>query len=49
MLYLEPDRVKTLRRQLESFMDRYVYPNEDRFYKRSRGTQTQEVFTQSEF
>jgi alkylation response protein AidB-like acyl-CoA dehydrogenase len=33
MLYPESDRVKALKRQLESFMDRYVYPNEERFYK----------------
>jgi len=33
MLYQESSRVKTLKRQLESFMDRYVYPNEERFYK----------------
>jgi acyl-CoA dehydrogenase len=33
MLYPESDRVKALKLQLESFMDRYVYPNEERFYK----------------
>jgi len=33
MLYQESSRVKTLKRELESFMDRYVYPNEERFYK----------------
>jgi acyl-CoA dehydrogenase len=33
MLYPESDRVKALKLQLESFMDRYVYPNEERLYK----------------
>jgi acyl-CoA dehydrogenase len=33
MLYPETDKVKALRRRLESFMDRHVYPNEERFYK----------------
>ena len=33
MLYPESDRVKALKRRLESFMDRHVYPNEERFYK----------------
>lgn len=31
MLYPESDKVKALKRRLESFMDRYVYPNEERF------------------
>jgi acyl-CoA dehydrogenase len=33
MLYPESDRVKAFRRYLESFMDRRVFPNEERFYK----------------
>jgi acyl-CoA dehydrogenase len=33
MLYPESERVKALKRRLESFMDRHVYPNEERFYK----------------
>jgi acyl-CoA dehydrogenase len=33
MLYPESDKVKALKRRLESFMDRYVYPNEERFYR----------------
>src|SRR5713226_1952389 len=33
MLYPESDRVKALKLQLESFMDLYVYPNEERLYK----------------
>jgi acyl-CoA dehydrogenase len=33
MLYPESERVKALKRGLESFMDRHVYPNEERFYK----------------
>lgn len=33
MLYPESDKVKALRRRIESFMDRHVYPNEERFYR----------------
>jgi acyl-CoA dehydrogenase len=33
MLYPESDKVKALKRRLESFMDRYVYPNEERLYR----------------
>src|ERR1700686_3914193 len=33
MLYPESEKVVALKRRLESFMDRYVYPNEERFYK----------------
>ena len=33
MLYPESDKVKALRRRIESFMDRHVYPNEQRFYE----------------
>jgi acyl-CoA dehydrogenase len=33
MLYPESERVKALKRRLESFMDCHVYPNEERFYK----------------
>ncbi len=33
MLYPESDKVQSLKRRLESFMDRYVYPNEERYYK----------------
>jgi acyl-CoA dehydrogenase len=33
MLYPESERVKALKRRLVSFMDRHVYPNEERFYK----------------
>jgi acyl-CoA dehydrogenase len=33
MLYPESDKVKALKLRLESFMDRYVYPNEERFYR----------------
>ncbi|HET9132323.1 MAG TPA: acyl-CoA dehydrogenase, partial [Terriglobia bacterium] len=32
MLYPESDKVKALRRRIESFMDCHVYPNEERFY-----------------
>lgn len=33
MLYQETQKVIELKHRLQSFMDRYVYPNEDRFYK----------------
>jgi len=33
MLYPESEKVVALKRRLESFMDRHVYPNEERFYK----------------
>lgn len=33
MLYPESDKVKALRRRIESFMDRHIYPNEQRFYE----------------
>jgi acyl-CoA dehydrogenase len=33
MLYPESEKVVALKRRVESFMDRHVYPNEDRFYK----------------
>ncbi|UGY17680.1 acyl-CoA dehydrogenase family protein [Bradyrhizobium septentrionale] len=33
MLYPESDEVKALKHRLESFMDRCVYPNEERFYR----------------
>lgn len=35
MLYSESDKVIALKRRLQSFMDRHVYPNEDRFYKQA--------------
>jgi hypothetical protein len=33
MLYQETENVKSLKGRLQSFMDRHVYPNEERFYK----------------
>jgi acyl-CoA dehydrogenase len=33
MLYPESEKVVALKLRLESFMDRHVYPNEERFYK----------------
>ncbi|SDJ74480.1 acyl-CoA dehydrogenase [Bradyrhizobium sp. Rc2d] len=33
MLYPASDNVNALKRRLESFMDRHVYPNEERFYR----------------
>jgi acyl-CoA dehydrogenase len=34
MLYPESEKVKSLKGRLESFMDRYVYPNEERYVER---------------
>ena len=33
MLYPESEKVVALKRRVESFMDRHVYPNEERFYR----------------
>jgi acyl-CoA dehydrogenase len=33
MLYPESEKVVALKRRVESFMNRHVYPNEERFYK----------------
>jgi acyl-CoA dehydrogenase len=33
MLYPESEKVVALKRRVESFMERHVYPNEERFYK----------------
>src|SRR6267142_5496044 len=35
MFYSESDKVIELKRHLQSFMDRHVYPNEERFYKQA--------------
>jgi hypothetical protein len=36
MRYPESEEVVTLKRRVESFVERYVYPNEERFYKKPR-------------
>jgi len=33
MLYPMSPKVVELKRRLESFMDRHIYPNEERFYR----------------
>jgi acyl-CoA dehydrogenase len=33
MFYEQSQKISELKHRLESFMDRYVYPNEERFYK----------------
>jgi len=33
MLYQESQKVVELKHRLRSFMDRYVYPNEERYYR----------------
>src|SRR5216683_4340799 len=35
MLYSESNKVIELKRRLQSFMDRHVYPNEERFYQQA--------------
>jgi hypothetical protein len=35
MFYSESDKVIELKRHLQSFMDRHVYPNEERYYKQA--------------
>jgi acyl-CoA dehydrogenase len=35
MLYSESNKVIELKRRLQSFMDRHVYPNEDQFYRQA--------------
>ena len=36
MFYAQSEKVTELKHRLEAFMDKYVYPNEERFYKRPR-------------
>lgn len=44
MLYQETQKVIELKHRLQSFMDRYVYPNEDRFYKEAEDLGPWKVF-----
>ena len=44
MLYQETPKVIELKHRLQSFMDRYVYPNEDRFYKEAEELGPWKVF-----
>jgi len=44
MLYQESQKVTELKHRLQSFMDRYVYPNEDRFYKEAEELGAWKVF-----
>jgi acyl-CoA dehydrogenase len=44
MLYQETQKVLELKHRLQSFMDRYVYPNEDRFYKEAEELGPWKVF-----
>src|SRR6188508_1919324 len=37
MLHQESQNVVELKHRLQSFMDRHVYPNEDRFYREAEG------------
>jgi len=45
MLYPEPKKIVALKRRLESFMDRHVYPNEERFYKEAEELGPWEVYS----
>ena len=38
MFYEQSQKVVELKHRLQSFMDRHVYPNEERFFQRGRGT-----------
>jgi len=44
MLYPESEKVVALKRRLESFMDRHVYPNEERFYKEAEELGPRKVY-----
>jgi acyl-CoA dehydrogenase len=44
MLYQETQKVIELKHRLQSFMDRYVYPNEDRFYREAEELGPWKVF-----
>ena len=44
MLYQESQKVTELKHRLQSFMDRYVYPNEGRFYKEAEELGAWKVF-----
>jgi acyl-CoA dehydrogenase len=35
MLYSESNKVIELKRRLQSFMDRHIYPNEERLYRQA--------------
>ena len=37
MFYEQSQKITELKHRLESFMDRYVYPNEERFYREAEG------------
>ena len=38
MFYEQNQKVSELRHRVQSFMDRHVYPNEERFYGRPRNS-----------
>ena len=44
MLHQESQKVSELKYRLQSFMDRHVYPNEDRFYKEAEELGPWKVF-----
>jgi acyl-CoA dehydrogenase len=44
MLYQESQKVTELKHRLQSFMDRHVYPNEERFYKEAEELGAWKVF-----
>ena len=38
MFYEQSQKVAELKHRVQSFMDRHVYPNEERFYRRPRNS-----------
>ena len=44
MLYPMSPKVVELKRRLESFMDRHIYPNEERFYREAEELGPWKVF-----
>src|SRR3954452_8056306 len=44
MFYEQSQKITELKHRLESFMDRHVYPNEERFYKEAEGLGPWQVY-----
>ena len=44
MFYAESQKVTELKHRVKSFMDRHVYPNEERFYKEAESLGPWQVY-----
>ncbi|MFZ8528532.1 acyl-CoA dehydrogenase, partial [Staphylococcus aureus] len=44
MFYAQSEKVTGLKHRLETFMDKHVYPNEERFYKEAEGLGPWQVY-----